>query len=222
MPETLAHTHPGTETAPSGPKTATTTVRDLVAIFTALAPFAGFDDDLPTLTAIQIRTTDGRIEGTATNRYRLARCSRPATGALADPVYVRAIDAQAIVGWLRTRAEWTGDDRELVELSVHDGRLAVAVGDFKASPRIVDGTGWPDLDAVLNDTRDPEPCTRIGLGLDNLKALVAAHEAVGSVGAERIPARWTIAGAERAIRVEIGDGFLACVMPCRLDGPVGR
>jgi DNA-binding transcriptional MerR regulator len=129
---------------------------DLPRVLRAVRFAAGTDPGFPVLTGVLLEVADGTLTAVATDRYRMAVASAPATGAVSVVVPAELADRLAAL------------DGE-VELTVSGGRVTVRAGATTVEGPVLDGA-FPDRTRLLPTA----PATPVVVGLPALRAAVAA------------------------------------------------
>lgn len=209
-----------TATTTSSPQQVTTTIGRLARALRAAIPFAGRDATLPAIELVHLHCGGGTLTATATNRYILGHARIPATGALGHPRYLHRSDARALRKDLNRRIAHRQDSAELVTLTENGDHLTVGYGDTTITYTTPPGAGQaPHLARILtalvtNDTVGVlQP---IGLNAHVIKPVLK----VARLERQK-PMRWLMTEPGQPSRVEIGDWFVAAVMPAKLRGDEG-
>lgn len=189
--------------------TATITAGTLRTLLAAAIPFTADSDGYPVLNAIRLEVGGGIACTSATDRYALGHVRKEATGSL-NPVYLERDDAEGLVEWLDHYIA-VGHSADLTELVLDDGDLFVNVAGHTWQVPSQNVGAWPDMGAILDSApRGEAGAAPIGLGAKNLAHLL---EAVDALGRSQEPMRWHVGAPKSAIRVEVGDFFVALLMP---------
>ncbi len=164
-------------TPPSSPCVLT----DLPRVLRAVRFAAGTDPGFPVLTGVLLEVADGTLTAVATDRYRMAVASAPATGSASVVVPAELADRLAAL------------DGE-VELTVSGGRVTARAGAATVEGAVLDGA-FPDRARLLPTA----PAVPVVVGVPALRAAVAA-------GGTRTVRRGTD-GADVAVTVlSVDDG----------------
>ena len=207
--ETLASTD---TTDPAPTVGATTTIGDLYRIVEAVLPFVE-GDHIPAINCVRLEVGGGVLAATATNRVILAHARGVARGVL-PAVYLRPGNAQGLLDALRP---FLNPDLDMylnvnvasdLTLYVDGDWLVVEAGSVRISPRLADVDGWPDMHKVFANSVELEPVLNGPILVDPRQ--IRALPDMGST-----PYRLTFAGQFAPIRVEVGDWFVALVMPIK-------
>ena len=201
---------------------ATATIPDLIRTLAAAVPFAA-SDDLPPIACVRIEAGGGALTATATNRYIAAHVRTKATGEL-GPTFVPTEHATALLDFLkgsRSRDRITGGSA-LAEVSVADGALCITADGAALTVPTAQRAEWPEpVDAAFADGPTQNSSALGGPIAINLKWLHQIHAATDT--SFDIPAVLSFSGPRGMVRVEIGDWFMAIVMPMQRlpkSGPV--
>ncbi|MGW1059319.1 hypothetical protein [Micromonospora rubida] len=195
----------------------TITASGLAQALGATVPFTSRDVTLPAICAVELRAADGVLTATATDRYVIGHARQAATGALSMPRYLHRRDAKSLRNQLLAHMEHRETGTDPVTITEHDDRLTFAFEPITMSfvqPEGVDN--FPDLGAILAamPARDAEGLhTPVGLSHRVLHPLTKA-----CTWDKFSPPRWTFDGPRKPVRVEIGDWFIAALMPVSLSG----
>ncbi|WP_329013108.1 hypothetical protein OG271_03815 [Micromonospora rifamycinica] len=194
----------------------TTTTGSLAKILGAVTPFVSRDVTLPALNCVQLRAADGVLAASGTDRYVIGHARQPATGQPTGPLHLARWDAK------RLRRELTAfiEDRETAadEATITQGGefLTVTFRGVTMHLRQAEGKNYPDLEKILSalPTHDAEGLhAPVGLTHRVIRPLLKAAE----LDPFSSP-RWTFDGPRKPVRVEIGDWFIAVLMPVKLQG----
>jgi hypothetical protein len=200
----------------------TTSAGDLSRALRAALLFADDADGWPTLSAVYVETSAGRLTATATNRYVLGRAFVSATGDLPHGVLLDADDASLIATYLADVNKADLVTLRLLEshitgerVRVEHGERGFAIEAFDMSDRSSQ-TPWVDYPRVLarfeETAAQPAPGDVPAILLQ--PSVVAPVAALADVYAEE-PARWTFLGELEPVRVELGKAFTAVLMPAK-------
>lgn len=196
------------------PEQATTSVSDLIRALTATVRFTD-RDSYPGLACVRIEAGSGTLVATGSNRYVAAHGRIKATGEL-PATFVPAEHISTVLGALngvRDRDRITGN-RTLVEVAVVDGAMRITADGATLTVPARRDVVWPDaVDAAF-----ASGATRDNSALDgpitlDPKWLHQIHAVTDNVLEE--PAVLSFGGPRGMIRVEVGDWFVAMVMPMR-------
>ncbi|WP_432050276.1 hypothetical protein [Verrucosispora sp. NA02020] len=196
---------------------ATVTTSSLATALAAAVPFASRDVTLPAVCAVQLHCGSGVLTATATDRYTIGHARQEATGNLTRPWILHRCDARALRKAISQHMADKRHGTDLATLTEHDDNLVVRFGNTTLLLTEPEGaSSAPDLGAILGKlpTGDGLNLTvPIGLSRRVLRPLLKVAK-----WAPLDPMRWTIAEPGKPIRVEIGDWFVAAVMPVSLRG----
>jgi hypothetical protein len=191
-----------------------TTASALLRILDATAPFTG-EDTYPTLGRVRVEAGCGVLIATSTDRIVIAHARSKASGDL-GPVYLRREDAQSLANRLRLFSAPTAP----VTLTVNGDSLVVEGHLDRCAAEIDTGGVWPDLGTLVSTVATAETSTLAGpIGIGQ-KLLAKLANVVVASGA-RDPMRFSTSTPTAPVRVEVGDWFLAIVMPCGISKPGG-
>jgi DNA-binding transcriptional MerR regulator len=169
------------EESPVTPSPCPCVLTDLPRVLRAVRFATGTDPAFPVLTGVLLDVADGTLTAVATDRYRMAVASAPATGTASVVVPAELADRLAAL------------DGE-VELTVADGRVTARGGATTVEGPVLDGA-FPDLATRFVPAAAVTPVT---IGVPALRAAVAA-------GGARTVRRETD-GADVAVTVLSVDG----------------
>jgi hypothetical protein len=207
--------------------TVQTTTRDLAVLLGATIPFA--DDveyGVPGLAAIQLHAGDGMITASATNRYVVGHARKNATTSEPMRFVLDVDDARHLRKRLSRATKTSGTGQLPVNISVTTGaRRALTVNFGRHAPTTLTFTethtaSAPDFKPIFEKNL-VEPGTVPDVGPVGLTAtaLVPVSKAA-KWGPKGDPLRWSFGDSMKPIRVEMGDWFLALVMPARIGDQV--
>ncbi len=141
---------------PTTPSSSPCVLTDLPRVLRAVRFATGTDPAFPVLTGVLLDVAAGSLTAVATDRYRMAVASAPATGTASVVVPAELADRLA---------ELDGE----VELTVADGRVTARCGATTVEGPVLDGA-FPDRSRLLPTT----PATPVTIGVPALRAAVAA------------------------------------------------
>ncbi|MFG1776643.1 hypothetical protein ACGFIG_09465 [Micromonospora sp. NPDC049048] len=197
--------------------TVTITTGRLAQALGSVVPFASRDVTLPSVCAVQLHCAEGVLTASATNRYVIGHARQPATGAFTRPRLLHWRDARALRKALSRFMRDQGSSADLVAITEADASLTVKFGYVTLSLDEPEGAkGAPDLGPILaklptNDTAGVQ--APIGISRRVVKPVLKAAR-----WAPCDPMRWLMAEPGKPFRVDIGDWFVAAVMPVSLRG----
>jgi hypothetical protein len=196
-------------------QTATTTVQDLINILAIVKPFTdGYSH--PILGTVRIEAGGGIITATATNRAVAAHARAKATGAL-PPTHLRTKNVAGMIDALKPFVDadlnvyLDADGDSLVELAVEDGKFEITVGRIRAKVDVHASAHWPDMGAIFAGAPVPEGSLLHGPVTVSLEWCAKLQE----LQSQNAPVRLSFDGPGRPIRVEMGDWFVALIMPMK-------
>ena len=183
-------------------KSATVSSDALAELLTGAATHAHKGEDLPTLNAVSVRVSDGKIYAVATDRYRLIEGERAGEGEL-DPVLIRLDDVKRIISLAK------GDKRRFalpVTINATGGLVSVAVGGDSLTLNAWDGT-FPPYEQLF-PTGETVALPMIQFN----PALFADYAKIAGKGAA-VGVRFY--GESKPMGIDLGEGWRALLMPMR-------
>lgn len=195
----------------------TITTGRLAQALGSVVPFASRDVTLPSVCAVQLHCAVGVLTASATDRYVIGHARQAATGAFTRPRLLHWRDARALRKALSRFIRDQGSSADLVAITEGDASLTLKFGYVTLHMDEPEGAkNAPNLEPILaklptNDTAGIQ--TPIGLSRRVVKPLLKAAR-----WAPCDPMRWLLAEPGKPFRVEIGDWFVAAVMPVALRG----
>lgn len=202
-----------------GTKTVVVKASDLTVVLGSTIPFAAHPEGgLPSIAAVQLHAGGDVLTATATDRYCLAYARTAAESSEPVRFVVHVEDAKRLRARLSESMKRRESGSFLVVISIDDRDKRTMTVDFEPySFAFIEAptSGAPDLVSVLEKNRiDPETTPAagpIGISGTTLRPFVKAAK-----WAYLQPMRWTHAGPEKPVVVEISDWFLGLIMPVRL------
>ncbi len=186
----------------TGLNTLTVASDKLETLLTGAATHAHKTEDLPSLNALQLWATGGKVYAAATDRYRLIEGVIDGDGDL-DPVIIRLSDVKRII----TLAK--GDKRKFslpVTISATGGLVSVAVAGDSLTLSAWDAKFPPYTH--LFPAGDPVALPSIMFN----PALFADYAKIAGKGQ---PVGVKFYGENKPIGIELGEGWRALLMPMR-------
>ena len=186
----------------TGLKSATVDSKQLEELLTGVSTHAGRDESLPTLNAVQLWATGGKIYAAATDRYRLIEGVKEGEGDL-DPVLIRLADVKRIISLAK------GDKRRFslpVSISAAGGLVSVAIGGDSLTINAWDGTFPPYTH--LFPSGESVPLAAINFN----PALFADY---AKIAGKNQPVGVRFYGEGKPIGIDLGEGWRALLMPMR-------
>ena len=183
-------------------KSATVQSDALAELLTGAATHAHKGEDLPTLNAVLVRVSGGKIYATATDRYRLIEGERAGEGEL-DPVLIRLDDVKRIISLAK------GDKRRFalpVTINATGGLVSVAVGGDSLTLNAWDGTFPPYEHLFPTGETVALPVIQFN------PALFADYSKIAGKGAA-VGVRFY--GESKPMGIDLGEGWRALLMPMR-------
>lgn len=183
-------------------KSATVFSEALAELLTGAATHAHKGEDLPTLNAVQLWASEGKIYAAATDRYRLIEGVKEGEGDL-DPVLIRLNDIKRIIALVK------GEKRRFpvaVTINASGGLVSVAVGGDSLTLNAYDGTFPPYTH--LFPSGESVPLAAINFN----PALFADYAKIAGKGQ---PVGVRFYGEGKPMGIELGEGWRALLMPMR-------
>lgn len=201
--------------------TVTITTGGLAQALGAVIPFASRDETLPAVGAVQLHCLGDTLTATATDRYVIGHARQDATGTFDGPRFLHWRDAQALRKAISRHIAFVESAADLVTITVEDGATNFAFGRTRLAVTEPNGVkSAPDLGPIMAKlpTNDGVSLQQpIGLSRRVLRPLLKAAK-----WDPYNPMRWLPEDPGKPIRVEIGDWFVAAVMPVKLRGDEGN
>ena len=183
-------------------KSATVFSEALAELLTGAATHAHKGEDLPTINAVQLWASDGKIYAAATDRYRLIEGVKEGEGDL-DPVLIRLNDIKRMIALVK------GEKRRFpvaVTINASGGLVSVAVGGDSLTLNAYDGTFPPYTH--LFPSGESVPLAAINFN----PALFADYAKIAGKG-NAVGVRFY--GEGKPMGIELGEGWRALLMPMR-------
>lgn len=183
-------------------KSATVSSEALAELLTGAATHAHKGEDLPTLNAVQLWASEGKIYAAATDRYRLIEGVKEGEGDL-DPVLIRLNDIKRMIALVK------GEKRRFpvaVTINASGGLVSVAVSGDSLTLNAYDGTFPPYTH--LFPSGESVPLAAINFN----PALFADYAKIAGKG-NAVGVRFY--GEGKPMGIELGEGWRALLMPMR-------
>ena len=183
-------------------KSATVFNETLAELLTGAATHAHKGEDLPTLNAVQLWASEGKIYAAATDRYRLIEGAKEGEGDL-DPVLIRLNDIKRIIALVK------GEKRRFpvpVTINASGGLVSVAIGGDSLTINAWDGTFPPYTH--LFPSGESVPLAAINFN----PALFADY---AKIAGKNQPVGVRFYGEGKPMGIELGEGWRALLMPMR-------
>lgn len=183
-------------------KSATVFSEALAELLTGAATHAHKGEDLPTINAVQLWASEGKIYAAATDRYRLIEGVKEGEGDL-DPVLIRLNDIKRMIALVK------GEKRRFpvaVTINASGGLVSVAVGGDSLTLNAYDGTFPPYTH--LFPSGESVPLAAINFN----PALFADYAKIAGKG-NAVGVRFY--GENKPMGIELGEGWRALLMPMR-------
>lgn len=191
------------------PTTVRVTAAGLRRVLGAVRPFAADPGDLPGLDAVRIEAGSGRLTACATNRFVLGHAHAAADGTLPQ--------VRVPVGHVDHIVQMAAGQDATAEVALTVDGDALTVDTPTASLRTVLAPGYvlPDLTPIL-DASDYEQVGVNGMVSFMPGILAVVHEALEPLGLGYEGCRLYFRASDKPLRVEVGDWFVALLMPTRM------
>jgi len=183
-------------------KSATVSSEALAELLTGAATHAHKGEDLPTLIAVQLWASEGKIYAAATDRYRLIEGVKEGEGDL-DPVLIRLADVKRIIALVK------GEKRRFpvpVTINASGGLVSVAIGGDSLTLNAYDGTFPPYTH--LFPSGESVPLAAINFN----PALFADY---AKIAGKNQPVGVRFYGEGKPMGIELGEGWRSLLMPMR-------
>lgn len=183
-------------------KSATVFSEALTELLTGAATHAHKGEDIPTLNAVQLWASEGKIYAAATDRYRLIEGVKEGDGDL-DPVLIRLNDIKRIIALVK------GEKRRFpvpVAINASGGLVSVAIGGDSLTLNAYDGTFPPYTH--LFPSGESVPLAAINFN----PALFADY---AKIAGRNQPVGVRFYGEGKPMGIELGEGWRALLMPMR-------
>lgn len=188
----------------TGLKSVTVDSKQLEELLTGASTHAHKDEALPALNAVRLWATGGKIYAAATDRFRLIEGVKDSEGDL-DPVLIRLTDVKRIIALAK------GDKRKFslpVSISAAGGLVSVAIGGDSLTISTWDANFPPYEHLFPANDADPVAIPAIMFN----PALFSDYAKIAGKGA---PVGVRFYGENKPIKIELGDGWRALLMPMR-------
>lgn len=188
----------------AGLKSVTVESKQLEELLTGVSTHAHKDETLPSLNAVKLWATGGKVYAAATDRFRLIEGTREGQGDL-DPILIRLNDIKRIISLAK------GDKRKFslpVSISATGGLVSVAVGGDSLTINAWDANFPPYEHLFPASDADPIAIPAIMFN----PALFSDYAKIAGKGQ---PVGVRFYGENKPIQIELGDGYRALLMPMR-------